>query len=241
MVCKSLSLFICFLAVTIVFAVGAVVDKLPTTDMVEEQINLLKESETPDLGSLEQLEKIKDNQQKILELKQENAQLQLLLQQAPERKIALQKKLQQVLDTEIKALSKSTLASEIEQNLATQRARNKEWIAQLAELEKRQQSLLEAQETLPVAIAEQEQMLNKQISDNKITQEIIDNKINTWLIDTQEALHEEKLKGLVLQQDTLVQRRELAKIEAQILDAQLTLNTKKIELLQVRLLALSTQ
>ena len=236
-----MNISVCLWVAICIFATQSVYAKLPTTDMVDEQVAFFSSAETPDKLSIDKLHTIKETQREIGELQRENAELQLLSQQAPERKIALQKKLQEVIDGDFKVISGSTLPAEIEQNVATERARNNKWVAQLAQLKKQLQVLLEEQETLPIEIAEQEQHLNKQIKDNKIAQELIENKIDQWVIDSGQKLQEEKLKGLVLQQDTLVQRRELAKINAQILEAKLTLSNKKIELFQVRLLKISTQ
>ena len=209
--------------------------------MVEEQINLLSEDTTTDTASIDKLQQIKEYLQEIQTLQQKNVQLQELLEQAPQRKIVLHKKLQQAADAEPEAISESTLSSEIEQNLATEKARNKERIEQLAQLNKQQQTLLEEQETLPAEIAEQEQILDKQIKVNQVIQESEDNKVVKWLAEAGQILQEEKLKWLTLRQDTLVQRRELAKIDAQILEHQLTLSSKWIELLQTHLLKLSRQ
>ena len=214
---------------------------LPTLDMVEQQIDLLSENTSADTASLDKLQQIKKSLREIVALQKKNAKLQTLLEEAPQRKVALHKKLQQVTDAQPEIISKSTLSSEIEQNLATEKARNEKWIEQLAQLNKQQQTLLKTQETLPVEIAEQEQIFAKQIKVNKAVQESEDNKVEKWLAETEQILQEKKLKWLTLQQDTLVQRRELVKIDAQILEHQLTLTSKRIGLLQARLLEVSTQ
>ncbi|MCW8996862.1 MAG: mechanosensitive ion channel, partial [Psychromonas sp.] len=109
------------------------------------------------------------------------------------------------------------------------------------QLKKQQQALLDDQETLPVKIAEQEQLVEKQRKASTEALDISSDKIDKWQIEVGLDLQETKLKWLSLQQDTLVQRRELLKINTQILESQLTLSNKQIELLQARLLEVSTK
>ncbi len=214
---------------------------VPTVEMVEEQLALLNDSAGTNTVSIDRLQQIKQYLQEIADLQQKNAKLELLLQQAQQRKEALDQKLQQATAAQPEAIAESALASEIEQSLATEKARNKEWIEQLAQLNREQQRLLEAQETLPVDIAEQEQIIEQQIKVNKALPEGEANKVSKWLAEAEQAVQEEKLQWLTLQQETLLQRREEAKINAQILEHQLTLTSKRIGLLQARLLELSTR
>jgi small-conductance mechanosensitive channel len=242
--CLLSNLIICFLYLLLAissFIAERASAQLPTQDMVEQQIALLNPDSDEDAASLDKLQQIKEYLQEIVQWQQERAQLQTLLEQAPQRKVELYNKQQQAEKAQPVAVSEALIGSEIEQQLAIEKARHKEWSEQLGELEKEQQQLLEAQETLPTAIVEQEQIVDEQRKSDKIVEEGTDNKIERWLSLSWQTLQEEKLKVLILEQDTLVQRRELAKINAQILESQLALASEQIELFQVRLLEISTQ
>ena len=238
---KSLSVSFYILLLSMLFIVGTAYAKLPTLSVVEQQINQLNAESEPDISTLDKLQVIKNKLQEITALDKNNKSLQATLAQAPQRKIALSEKLQEATETQPIPISGKALASEIEQGLATEKARNKEWITQLSELKQQQQALLEAQETLPVEIAEQEHLIAKRVKESQVVQENQGEEIDKWVITIEQILQDKTLQGLVLQQDTLVQRRELAKINTQILEAQLALSSKQIELFQVRLLAVSTQ
>ena len=238
---KPLNFTACLLLAISLAVANPVYATLPTLNMVEEQVALVSDDTETDTANLDKLQQIKEALQEIDALQQKNAQLQTLQAQAPQQKIALHKKLQQAADAELETVSGSALPDDIEQTLATEQARYKEWIEQLAQLNKQQQTLLEAQETLPVEIAEQEQILDKQIKTNKALLESADNKIEKWLAESKQVLQENKLKWLNLQQDTLVQRRELLKVRVQIIEYQLMRTSKQIELLQAHLLEASTQ
>lgn len=227
------------LSVALLLIANTALAELPTQHMVDEQISFLNQE--TDTASIDLLNKIKSDLSQISELERENSQFRVLLEEAPERKIALRKEFQKLVIRQPEDVSKSSIATELEQRLATEKARNKELNEQFIELKKQQQSLLEAQETLPIAIAEQEQINAKQIKEDKIIKELTDTKIGKWSSTVRQVLQDKRLKGLILQQDTLMQRRELVKLNVQILDYQLVLGNKKIELLQERLLEVSTK
>ena len=217
----------------------SVLAELPTLNMVNQRIELLnKESDAADIDTLQ---KIKDELRQIEEIKQQNADLQALLKQAPQRKIALNKKREESAVAEQEVISDTASANYLELRLATETARNQEWREQISHLETQQQEMLDSQETLPVDIAEQEQKIALVAKDNSIIEAQSDSVIDKWAIETQAALLEIQLEALTLQQETLSQRRELAKINQQILENELSISDKKIELLQVSLIEVSTK
>jgi len=217
----------------------SVLAELPTLNMVNQRIELLnKESDAADIDTLQ---KIKDELRQIEEIKQQNADLQTLLKQAPQRKIALNKKREESAVAEQEVISDTASANYLELRLATETARNQEWREQISQLETQQQEMLDSQETLPVDIAEQEQKIALVAKDNSIIEAQSDSVIDKWAIETQAALLEIQLEALTLQQETLSQRRELAKINQQILENELSISDKKIELLQVSLIEVSTK
>ena len=216
-----------------------VLAELPTLNRVNQQIDLL--NKVTDVVDIDALQKIKSELREITEIQKQNAQLQVLLKQAPQRKVTLEEKRKESANTEQAVIPESASVSDLEQLLATQIARNQEWNELLNKLEAQQQAMLESQETLPADIAEQEQKIALVTKDNAIIEAQSDSLIDKWTIATEEALLDSQLQALTLQQGTLSQRRELAKINQQILENELLISSNKIELLQVKLIEASTK
>jgi len=213
--------------------------ELPTLNQVNQQIELLNKNN--DAADIDALQKIKNELAQIAEIKKQNNQLQTLLKQAPQTRMALNEKRQESALSDPEVLPESASVSYLEQRLATEIARNQEWSEQINELEEEQQAMLESQETLPTEIAEQEQKIALVTKDNAIIEMQSDALIDKWTIATRNALLENQLEALTLQQRTLSLRRELAKINQQILENELSISSKKIELLQIKLIETSTK
>ncbi|MCG6200844.1 mechanosensitive ion channel domain-containing protein [Psychromonas antarctica] len=213
---------------------------LPTVKMVDEQIVQLGVDPTVNAAALELLQHVQLNLEEIQSLQQKNETLLPLLEQAPQRKVALQKTLDDVTAAQPNPIAASASSNTLEQNLAVEKARNKEWTDQLTQLLADQQILLVNQETLPNEIAEQEQILYSYSNNDRMTADnsagLGESRPEQWLSESKQVLAETKLKWLNLQQDTLVQRRELAKTHVKILEQQLILSNKQIDLLHARLL-----
>jgi potassium efflux system protein len=184
---------------------------------------------------------IKGELAQISTLESQINELQLTLKQAPQRKAALQKLRDALSSAAPVDINKSASLLEIEQQLATQKARSKTIESQLTELANEQTALLEAQETLPSQIADQELKAAELSPQSRALTDAPQTRTQIWFSEVTQALAKTRLKSLRLQQDTLAPRRELASLKNQQLHQQLLASTRQIEQLHIHLFEARSQ